>query len=168
MRSRILMVAACTGIFFIIFPATAYANSSWHWVTTSPMTIFPFAIILTLLVETVSAVKFGSVSDAKKAFLVVSLANLLSFLAPYLERAYRFIPTSGGFSISAAFNRGPYYIVLMEYLLLTIIVELPVVYFLLKDFSASKRNLLISIILSNAATTVIVAVLERLICIGMW
>ncbi len=168
MRSRIPAALVCVCSVFALFPAASYANSSWHWVTTSPMTVFPFAVILTLLIETFAMVKYGKVSNTKKSILVVGLANLLSFLAPYLERAYRFIPTSGGFSIFAAFNKGPYYMVLSGFLLLTVVIEFPLVYFLLKDHTTSKKSLFVSVLLSNIATTVIVAGLERLICIGRW
>jgi hypothetical protein len=93
---------------------------------------------------------------------------LLSFIAPYLERAYRFIPTSGEYAIMAAFNKGPFYIVLSGYLILTVIVELPLVFYLLREESANKKNLFMSILLSNTVTTLLVAVLERIICIGRW
>jgi len=152
----------------LLFPLIVYANSSWHWVTMSPMKVLPFAIIITLLIETVAIMKFGKVSNGKKTVIIVCLANLMSFLAPYIERAYRFIPTSGGFSITAAFNKGPYYIVLLGYLLLTIIVELPIVYFMLRKDSSNKINLLSSIIVFNIVTTVLVAVSERILCIGQW
>lgn len=132
------------------------------------MAILPFAIIFTLLIETVSVVKFGKVVSSKKVFLIVSLANLLSFIAPYLERAYRFIPTSGGFSIMAAFDKGPYFMILFGYLVLTIIVELPVVYLMLRKESSSKKNLIIAILLSNIVTTLLVAIFERIICVGRW
>lgn len=168
MRSRIPVALVCNCVVFILLPAAAYANSSWHWVTTSPMTVFPFAVILTLLIETFAVAKYGKVSNTKKSILVIGLANLLSFLTPYMERAYRFIPTSGGFSIFAAFNKGPYYMVLSGFLLLTVVIELPLVYFLLREYTSSKKSLLVSILMSNIATTVIVAGLERLICIGRW
>jgi len=92
----------------------------------------------------------------------------MSFFASYLESAYRFIPTSGGYSIFAAFNKGPYYIILAGYLILTIAVELPIVYFLLRKDSVSRKNLLVSILLSNIVTTLLVAVCERIICVGQW
>lgn len=83
-------------------------------------------------------------------------------------RAYRFIPTSGGFSITAAFDKGPYYMILFGYMLLTIIVELPVVYLLLRKDSTSKKNLITSILLSNIITTLFVAAFELIICVGRW
>lgn len=168
MKSRIITAVICSGIIFFLFPEAAFANSSWNWVTTSPLTLLPLAVLFTLLVETVSVVKFGRVDKILKAFFVIGLANILSFLAPGLERAYRFIPTTGRVSLSAAFNKGPYYMVFSGYLLLTVIVELPVVYFLLRNNTSDKKRLVISIIVSNVATTIIVAVLERLLCVGRW
>jgi len=168
MKYRIFIVVILSGIFLAFFQSVSYANSSWHWITSSPLKVLPFAIVITLLIETIAVVKLGKVANSKKVFLIVSLANLLSFLAPYFERAYRFIPTSGGFSILAAFNKGPYYIVLVGYLLLTIIVELPIVYFLLRKNTKNRINLIVSILMSNIITTILVAVCERIICVGQW
>lgn len=170
MKYKVLSIGIISGCILFFMNATAYANSSWHWLTTSPMTILPFAIVFTLFIETITIARFNNISNTNKVFVIVSLANLLSFLAPYLIRAYRFIPTSGGYSISAAFNKGPYYIVLSGYLLLTLIVELPVVYSYLRKEVAktNKRNLIQTIIVSNVITTLSVAICERLICIGQW
>jgi len=166
-KNRFLYLTLIFIFTFSIFEISASANSSWHWVTTSPMTIFPFVVLLTLFLETLAIKKFGGVSNVKKVLIIVSIANLLSFLAPYIERAYRFIPTSG-FSISAAFNKGPYYIVLAGYLWLTIIIELPVTYFLLYKDTQKKRKLAVTIVSANILTTLLVAVIERLLCIGSW
>ena len=155
------------GIFFMCIPVTVYANSSWHWVTMSPMNILPYVIIFTLIVEITSVFVLGKVKNFRRVFYVISLANLFSFLAPYIERAYRFIPTSG-FRISAAFNKGPYYIVLTGYLLLTLIIELPTAFLLLRKHSDNKKMLAISILGSNIVTTVAVAIIERILCIGQW
>ena len=84
MKSAIHRVLICSFTAFILFPAAAYANSSWHWVTVSPLTIFPLAVVFTLLVEAFAVKRFAKVDDSKKAFLVIGLANLLSFLAPCL------------------------------------------------------------------------------------
>jgi hypothetical protein len=168
MKSAFQRIVICTIAAVILLPASAYANSSWHWVTVSPMTVFPLAVLFTLSVEVLAVKKFAKVDNTKRAILVIGLANLLSFLAPYLERAYRFMAVTGGFYLSAAFNKGPYYIIFAGSLLLTVIVELPVVYFLLRKNTENQRKLILSIIASNIVTTIIVAVLERLICIGQW
>jgi hypothetical protein len=168
MKHKVNTVAVWTGVFLFLFPSIVHANSSWHWLTASPMKVLPFAVVFTMLIETASVIKFGRVSNSRKAFYIICLANIMSFIAPYLERAYRFIPTSGGLSIFAAFNKGPFYMILAGYLILTIAVELPIVYFLLKKESANRKNLLISILLSNTVTTLLVAVCERIICVGRW
>lgn len=168
MKYKVSIVAIWGSIFLLLFPSLVYANSSWHWVTTSPMAVLPFAVVFTLLIETLFVVKLGKVADYKKAFIIIGLANFLSFLAPYFERAYRFIPTSGGFSLSAAFQKGPYYMILTGYLLLTVIVELPVVFLLLRKYCTNIKKLIIAIVLSNVLTTILVAVLERLLCVGRW
>ncbi|AEV69764.1 hypothetical protein [Acetivibrio clariflavus] len=155
------------GIFILSMPVTVYANSSWHWITMSPMKILPYVIIFTLIVEIAAVFTIGKVKNFKRVFYVISLANLFSYLAPYVERAYRFIPTSG-FRISAAFNKGPYYIVLTGYLILTIIVELPIVFWMLRKHTESKKMLVISILGANIVTTVAVAIIERILCIGQW
>lgn len=162
--SRIILIA----ILGMYLPVTVYANSSWHWITTSPMTILPVAIILTLVIEIVAIIKIAKVKSHKKVFWVVTFVNLLSYLAPYIERAYRFIPTAGNFNLFAAFNKGPYYIILSGYLLLTIIIEVPVAFFLLRKDVKNHKKLAISILGANVITTLVVAVIERMVCIGQW
>jgi hypothetical protein len=156
------------GALSICVPVNVYANSSWHWITTSPMKVLPYVIILTLIIEIAFVFTMGKIQSFKRVFYVISLANLFSYLAPYIERAYRFIPTSGSFSISAAFNKGPYYIVLTGYLLLTIIVELPITFILLRKYAKSKTMLAISILSANIVTTIAVAIIERTLCVGQW
>ena len=164
---------AFTGIliWFVYFSRVkSYANSSWHWVTTSPMNVFPIAVILMLLIESFAILKFAGLKekDTKKVFLVITLANLLSFAAPYIYRAISFSRVLGIISISAAFNKGPYYIVMSGYLILTLIFELPVVYLFLRMHVKNKIRLALTIPAANVITTVLVAVLERLICVGQW
>lgn len=151
-----------------LMQVNAFANSSWHWVTTSPLTIFPVAVVLTLLIESFAVIKLAGIESKSKVFLVVCLANLLSFAAPYVFRAIRFRRVLGEISISAAFNKGPYFMVMTGYLLLTLIVELPVVYLLLQKHARNKIHLAITILSANVVTTAMVAVLERLICVGQW
>ena len=152
----------------LFLTSAVYANSSWHWVTTSPMTVLPFAIIFTLFIETASVVRFGRVVNTRKVLKVVGLANVISFIAPYLERAYRFRPVAGELSLLVSFNKGPYYMILSGYLFLTIAVELPIVYYLLSKETANKKKLIGAIISSNIITTLLVAICERMICIGRW
>lgn len=168
MKKRVITILISMTLFVFMFSTVSNANSSWHWVTASPLKVLPFAIFFTLLIETAAIVIAGKITDIKKSFIIVGFANLFSFLAPYIFRAYKFIPTSGGYNLLAAFNKGPYYMVLTGYLVLTIIVELPTVYFLLKKNANGKLGLILSILASNIVTTLLVAVCERQICIGRW
>lgn len=169
MKYRFYNAVIFTFIIMLFSASAAYANSSWHWVTTSPMTVLPFAIIFTLLIETVGVVRLGKVEDSKKAMKIIALANIISFIAPYMERAYRFRAVSSGISLLfAVFDKGPYYMILSGYLLLTVVVELPVVYYFLSKETVNKKQLAQAIVLSNVITTLLVAVLERMICIGRW
>jgi len=155
-------------VFFLILTSQAQANSSWQWLTTSPLPIFPLAIIGTLVVEIVAVKKIAAIGKIRKTILTITLANLLSFLAPYLFRAYQMIPTQGAFSVAASFERGPFFIVAAGYLILTLLVEVPVVYFLLAKDTAFKKKLALAIVGTNVMTTALVAVIERLICVGQW
>lgn len=155
-------------LILLILPSVAYANSSWHWLTGSPMRILPLAVVLTLAVETGIISGFGRVRNIWKAVLCISLANLVSFLAPILVRAAETVPVRGSFALSNAFEGGPLYIVFTGYLVLTIIVELPLVYMLLKKDTEKARNLAASILAANILTTVSVAVVERLTSVGQW
>lgn len=154
--------------FTIFFDTYTFANSSWIWLTVSPMKVLPFAVIITLLIETVGVIKLNNISNRKKTFIIITIANILSFLAPYIYRAIRFSPTTGGFYLPSAFEKGPYYIVLTGYLFLTLIIEIPFVYHFLRNECENKKRLLISILSVNVVTTIIVAVMERILCRGQW
>lgn len=57
---------------------------------------------------------------------------------------------------------------MLGYLILTFIIEIPIVYYLLKDYSNNKKYLLYSIILTNFITTIGVFIMERLISYGQY
>lgn len=164
-----------TKIIILTFSALSFtqvisANSSWHWVTISPYRILPLAILLTLAIEILGTIKFNQWKNRGffKICVVFILANIMSFLAPYLYRAYRFIPTSGGYDIGGAFNKGPFYMIMLGYLLLTLIVELPTTYLTLKKDVKKPLRLLLTVTTLNIATTLTVALLERVLCKGIW
>lgn len=95
---------------------------------------------------------------------VALVTNLLSFAAPYV--LYSFDPV---FVWSGRDWRGVHlYTVGAIYLLMTIVVEMPVVYGCLKK-SAKDRKYLIGVIVgSNVVTTLITAAAERILCWGKW
>lgn len=160
-------------ILCLIFPTIAWANSSWHWVTVSPKQILPIAVIVTLAVETIGLITFGKVRGNLRAFIAVAFANTVSFVTPYLERAvpmfYRgTVPGDWNHAWDKAFNAGPYYMVGIGYFLLTILLELPLIYCFLRKHTESKKQLFIAIIFVNIITTAIVAIMERIFCQGQW
>jgi hypothetical protein len=73
-----------------------------------------------------------------------------------------------GYTLSQIIDRGPYYSIGTAFLILTVAIELPVVYFMLKNSSESKNKLAITIVLANIVTTALVAVVERTLCYGHW
>lgn len=62
----------------------------------------------------------------------------------------------------------PKYIVGFGYLFLTLIAEVPVVYISFKKFITNKKRFLMTIIIVNTVTTIMVAIIERAICKGSW
>lgn len=66
---KILMV---TSIMLCLLCTTAYANSSWHWVSqTRPYDVLPIAIIVTLLVEIIGTIRFAGTNKIKSIYLFV-------------------------------------------------------------------------------------------------
>ena len=62
----------------------------------------------------------------------------------------------------------PQYIIGPFYYVLTIGIELPIVYFFIKKESTNKKRLVNTIIIVNLITTLITFIIERLICKGTW
>ena len=147
-------------------PITTYANSSWHWLTkTNPFDVLPYAVILTLLIEYVTIKRANSITRSLRLFIVICLANVASFLLPY---AILLMPSDVGYTFEMSIRNLPRYIVGSGYLFLTLIAEVPVVYISLKKFITNKKRFLMTIIIVNAVTTIMVAIIERVICKGSW
>ena len=95
---------------------------------------------------------------------VALVTNLLSFAAPYV--LYSFDPV---FVWSGRDWRGVHlYTVGAIYLLMTIVVEMPVVYGCLKKSAKDRKYLIGAIVGSNVVTTLITAAAERILCWGKW
>ena len=151
-----------------VFPMLASANSSWVWISeTRPYDILPFVIIGTLLIETVAVNLVSKVGNWYKTFFAVLVGNIISFIAPYIGYSNSLYGQMG-YTLSQIIDRGPYYTVGTAFLLLTLIIELPVVYFMLKKDADSKKKLALCIVLANVVTTVLVAIVERTLCYGRW
>jgi len=145
---------------------TAYANTSWHWLTESkPFDILPYVVVLTLMIEFVAIGKLNSINSSMKLFLVICLANLASFILPY---SVYLLPSATGYTFQMSISYLPLYIVGFGYLLLTLMAEVPIVYFSFRKNVLNRKKLLISIIAVNATTTLFVAIIERVFIKGSW
>ncbi|ARE87276.1 hypothetical protein CLFO_16750 [Clostridium formicaceticum] len=161
-------------VFIISHNSLVYANSSWRWLTSSPKELLPLAIIFTLAIEYTGILILGKLNLIKweriKILAIIVLANIASFIFPYIVRAHTFRAISGGWvnAWKDAFTKGPYYIVLFGYLFMTLLVEVPIVYGMLKKYTLSKKILINLIVILNIITTCIVAVIERTLYHGQW
>ena len=152
----------------LMFTVSASANSSWVWISeTRPYDILPFVVVGTLLIETVAVNLVSKVDNWYKTFFAVFVGNIISFIAPYIGYSNSLYGQMG-YTLSQIIDRGPYYTVGTAFLLLTLIIELPVVYFMLKKDADSKKKLAVTIVLANIVTTALVAVVERTLCYGRW
>ena len=152
----------------LMFTVSASANSSWVWISeTRPYDILPFVVVGTLLIETVAVNLVSKVGNWYKTFFAVFVGNIISFIAPYIGYSNSLYGQMG-YTLSQIIDRGPYYTVGTAFLLLTLIIELPVVYFMLKKDADSKKKLAVTIVLANIVTTALVAVVERTLCYGRW
>ncbi|MGE4483813.1 MAG: hypothetical protein AB7C97_01740 [Oscillospiraceae bacterium] len=160
--ARMFILAALLPVITI----TAYADSSWHWISdTRPYDILPFVVIGTLLIETIAVNYIPKIHKLFKVFCIVTLGNILSYLAPYI------IQRSSTYLYGTYYDfveHYPLYNVGLFYLILTVAVELPFCYFLLKRDTANRKILLVTIFVANVVTTALVAIVERFICVGRW
>ena len=156
----------------LCLPVTVHANSSWHWGARSPLTVLPWLVLATLLIETLAVWRVNRIRRPWKPFLVVALANLLSFLLPYAFLGMLpqvFMEHLGFFErISYAVASYPYYTVGIAFLLLTLLVEMPVVYFSLRRAVENPKRLLAFIAAANLVSTILAAAAERVFCRGSW
>lgn len=157
----------------LLLPLTVQANSSWHWLTGArPYYVLPVAIVVTLLAEILAINYIPGIKKPLKVAAFVTLGNLLSFAAPYVLWLAEWIELFGADDIpyyyTYYFEYTPSYTVGLYYFLVTIFVEGPIVFLGLKKNAPSKKALILTTVAVNAATTVFVAVLERLLCRGAW
>lgn len=163
-RGKILALT----VLFSLVPFTVYANSSWVWLTKAkPLTILPIVAVLTIVIEALIIIKQAHIMKKTKAVLVVTGANILSFIIPFLIKYSEMKLFYGGGPILRRLAEGPNYIVGFYFLLITLIIEIPVVFFLLKD-KENMEDLIKFTILSNIITTIMVWGVERLFCRGVW
>ena len=160
---------ALSAVIFIISistPITALANSSWYWFgNIRPVYILPVIAVITITVEALAINYFGKINMPQKTVLIVISANLLSFACPYIINCFWQTPN---YPLDMLIENTPSYTVTSVFLIMTLAVEVPVVYMALRKNSESKRNLIASVILSNTVTTLLAAAAERIICRGTY
>ena len=150
----------------LLVPNAIYANSSWHWLSNNrPYDILLYVVFLTITIETIMVNYFGKINDLKQVSAVIVLSNLMSYYLPYLF--VRFMPYALYDNYIDYINHFPVYIVGIGYLLITLVIEIPLDYTLLKK-TTNKRELLLSILISNILTTSLVYCIERLYAKGIW
>lgn len=155
-------------LFFIqLFNLIAFANSSWFWISeTRPFDMLPWVAIGTLIIETISLIVFAKIKNGFMVFTFVTIANLLSFAAPYLF--LWLVPNEVGYTFKMFIENTPSYTIGVLYYITTILIELPIVYFSLIKYASSIKKFVITVICSNIVTTVLVAIIERIFCVGRW
>lgn len=146
---------------------TASANSSWAWISeTRTYDFLPWVVLVTLAVETVCVDRGPRVDRLMKTFCAVAAANIVSFAAPYLLKYLSW--NWYGFGFEKYLDHAPSYIVGAAYGLLTVAVELPIMYNALKKDAPDRKKLLVTTAAVNVVTTVIAACFERALCQGRW
>lgn len=158
---------ALSALIILCCPVTAFADSSWVWISeTRPYDVLPWVAILTLAIEAFSINYISPVHKLGKTCCVVALANGLSFAAPYLLNYLSF--RGMGFEFTKYLEHWPSYTVGAIYGIMTVVIELPIVYYALRKHVENKKKLIIVIIGANIVTTCMVALAERLFCRGAW
>lgn len=149
------------------FSVSAFANSSWVWITKSrPYDVLPFVIVFTLVAETYAIAYFSKIESKSIVFVPVLIGNLFSYAMPYIVESQSMYGEYYG--LKHSIDHGPFYTVGTAFLIMTLVAELPVVYLSLKNKTENKKALAISIIIINILTTAAVALIERIICRGQW
>ena len=163
LKRLILLIA----IFTTLIPQTVHADSSWIWLTRyRPWDVLPPVALATIVIEVLAIWLIPHTDNFWKTALAVILANLISFLLPYFYMLFG--PENPGYSFSQLLDSGPYYNAGGFFVFLTLFLEAPIVYNLLRKHVGSTKKLLWTIIVSNITTTAMVAVIERMITHGEW
>lgn len=142
------------------------ANSSWRWISeTRPYDVLPLVMAVTLAVEIAGLCWIHQIRPVSRCAVVVLLGNLLSFAAPYiLLRLFPHTP----YEFWQTLEHTPFYTVGAAYLILTLVVEVPVVYGVLRYGATRQKWLPLTVVGLNVATTVLTALAERIFCHGTW
>ena len=164
-RRAVIRIIVLSSLMLLVLSQFVFADSSWCWLTdTRPFDILPPVALATIVIEVLAIWLIPNTGKLMKTAVAVILANAASFLLPYAlllnDPVYP--------KFDDMLNAGPNYIVGAGFVILTLVLEIPIVYNLLKTHADSKKKLLWSIIGSNIVTTAMVAVIERIVTDGYW
>ncbi len=163
-KYKLISFFALFAFLFSIAGLTAYANSSWRWISeTRPYDVLPWTALATIVIETACINFIPGIHKIYKVSAIVILANALSFAAPYIFSLFDPI-----YDFWQMLEHTPLYVVGPAYLIITIVVEAPVVYTLLKKDASNKSKLLKTVVYCNIVTTIMTGVIEHIFCRGVW
>ncbi len=152
----------------LLLPSPSLANSSWHWLTTlRPWHLLPVGIVLTISIEAAFIYYYAEIGNKAKVLYSVVIGNILSFLVPYLI-VLRPMNPGDSFPNMDSLESWPFYSVGIFYLIITVAIETPFVYFFLRNICLKKKRLVFSILGGNIFTTIFVGALERIFTYGQW
>lgn len=161
-------MTALVVLMICLLPMTASANSSWIWLSEArPYDVLPFVAVITIAIETAALWYVLEKRHLVKISVVVVIVNLMSFAAPYLflyDETIR-MPLK---PYTALMEYGYYFTVGVVFLLMTLLVELPLVFFILRKHADQKWRFLLTVVGMNVVTTLITAAAERIFCYGHW
>lgn len=128
----------------------------------------PLAVALTILIEISFVTLTLKITNIRKVCGVIILGNVMSFITPYIVVYCIQRENMGYKTFERAFAGGAYYIIGLGYLFLTIIIELPIVYYGLRKEIKNKTFGCMVICIVNGITTGVVFIIERIACYGQW
>lgn len=171
-KNKLMSCALCCLLFTAVFHITVSANSTSLWISgRCPFDLLPYVIIITLAIEALSFNKIPKIGKPFKVFCVVTITNLISFVAPYFFTYAEFSSEELSehlYSFREMLDILPTYTIGAAYIFITIAIEIPIVYNVFKDSVHNKKLLLWTIIGANVLTTIIVAVIENMLCPAPW
>ena len=167
-RYKVISNTSVAFLLLFSFSFTAFANSSWVWISeTRPYDVLPFVAAATLAIETAALNLILKIDNWHKVFSGVLIGNLISFAIPYIGYSNT-TPYAGYYTLTQILQRGPFYTVGAAFLIITVAVELPFMYFWLKKDVKNKKLLVLVTVVANVVTTAMVALVERLLCEGYY
>lgn len=145
--------------------SAVFADSSWIWISEKrPYDVLPIVVVLTLAIEILAIYWAARIDKFRRVFLSVTAANLASFLLPFIITLASSAPVH---PYPDSLN-DYHYIVGAGYLILTVLVEFPIVYCILRKHTGRTKILAAAIIAVNVVTTVMVYMIEQKFCQGYY